>query len=155
MTYHFIDAKDCPDIDTSVDVTATVQGVKHDAVATLEFLLDENRVIEFFRDEDGSLARGTQSVDHDVIGEDIQFLLFFALDIGFTSQTDAIIAVMSDRVSGKEMPQTNRLIKRALRTLVAMNLEVNPMALRSSVRSPVASGPRRNCSERMWLAGPS
>jgi len=35
--------------------------------------------------------------------------------------------------------------------LVAINLEVNEMAVSNMVRSPVAAGPRRRPSLRMWL----
>ena len=44
-----------------------------------------------------------------------------------------------------------RLIRRAFRTLVAMNLDVVWVAVRSSVKSPVATAPRLNWSERTWL----
>ncbi len=47
----------------------------------------------------------------------------------------------------------HRLIRRAFRTLVAMNLDVVWMAVKSRVRSPVAAAPRLNWSERTWLAG--
>jgi len=47
--------------------------------------------------------------------------------------------------------ETDRLMRRALRTLLAMNLEANPMEFRRRVKSPVAAAPRRICSERMWL----
>lgn len=39
----------------------------------------------------------------------------------------------------------------AFLTLVAINLEVKEMAVRSRVRSPVAAGPRRKPSLRTWL----
>lgn len=42
-------------------------------------------------------------------------------------------------------------MRRALRTLVAMNLEVTWMAVRSKVRSPVAAWPRRSWSCRTCL----
>ena len=43
------------------------------------------------------------------------------------------------------------MISLAFRTLVAINLEVNEMAVSNMVRSPVAAGPRRRPSLRMWL----
>lgn len=46
---------------------------------------------------------------------------------------------------------TNRLMSRARRTLVAMNLDVTWMAVSSSVRSPVASAPSRSWSCKTCL----
>ena len=43
---------------------------------------------------------------------------------------------------------THKLIRRAFRTLVAMNLDVVWMAVRRRVRSPVAAAPRLNWSAR-------
>ena len=53
--------------------------------------------------------------------------------------------------AGRITRATHRLISRAFRTLVAMNLEVVWMAVRRSVRSPVAAAPRLNWSARTWL----
>lgn len=50
-----------------------------------------------------------------------------------------------------EQRETYRLMSRAFLTFVAMNLDVSSIALRSNVRSPVAAGPRRSWSLRIWL----
>lgn len=53
----------------------------------------------------------------------------------------------------EEVQTTHRLIRRAFRTLVAMNLDVVWIAVRRRVRSPVATVPRLNCWLKTWLEG--
>ena len=69
------------------------------------------------------------------------------------AQTEAAAAEGQVTTAGAERITrvAHRLIKRAFRTLVAMNLDVVWIAVRSSVRSPVATAPRLNWSERTWL----
>lgn len=82
QTHDLINPKDRPDIHTSVDIAAPIQGIKHDTVFPLVLILDNDCVFEFFRDEHCGLAGGAEGVDHDVVGEDVELLLLFALDVG-------------------------------------------------------------------------
>jgi predicted LPLAT superfamily acyltransferase len=45
-----IDAKDCSDVYTGVDVAATVQGVEDDTVLPPVAILDEDSLLVLFRD---------------------------------------------------------------------------------------------------------
>lgn len=47
VTYHPIDAKDGTNVDTSIDIAATVERVKDDAIFTLVSLLDKDRFFVF------------------------------------------------------------------------------------------------------------
>ena len=66
-THDLVDSEYGADVDTRVDVAATVQRVEDDAILALIPILDDDRVLEFFRDEHGTLAGCAQRVDHDVI----------------------------------------------------------------------------------------
>jgi hypothetical protein len=76
--------------------------------------------------------------------------LLLALYVGLSCQPDPTSIPMRPNSVSKE-GQAYKLMRRALRTLVAINLDVTWIALRSRVRSPVAAGPRRNCSARTEL----
>lgn len=89
-SYDLVDSEDGADVDTCVDVAATVQGIEHDAVFALVALLHNNGVLQLFGNKDCGFARCAEGIHHDIIGQDIQLLLLFALDIGLTGQTDAV-----------------------------------------------------------------
>jgi hypothetical protein len=90
-TYDLVYPEDGPDVDTSVYIAATVQRIEDDAVFPLVLILDDDSFLVFFRDEHRGLSGGAEGVDHDVIGEDVKFLLFLALDIGLPCQTDSML----------------------------------------------------------------
>lgn len=48
MAYDVVDTEDCPNINTSIDVTATVQGVENDAVLPPEAVLNDNSFLILF-----------------------------------------------------------------------------------------------------------
>lgn len=96
--YQCVDSKDGTDVDAGVDVAATVEGVENDAVLALVASFNDDRVLELFGNENGRLARRPEGIDHDVIGEDIQLLLFFPLNVGFSRETDAGTGGMRTRI---------------------------------------------------------
>ena len=63
-----IDAKDCSDVYTGVDVAATVQGVEDDTVLPPVAVLDKDGLLVLFRDKDCGLSGCPKAVDHDVVG---------------------------------------------------------------------------------------
>lgn len=98
-TYQCIDSKDGPDVNTSIDVAAAVEGVKNDTVPTFVTLFDDDRVVQLFGNKNGRLARSPEGIDHDVIGQDVQLFLFLALDIGFSCKSNAGTDTMRTRGS--------------------------------------------------------
>ncbi len=89
-THDFVDTEDGSDVDTCVDITASVEWIEYDAVATAMLLFDDDSIFELLGDEDGGLSGSSEGIDHNVVGEDIEFLLVLALYIGFACQADAI-----------------------------------------------------------------
>jgi len=87
--YQCVDAKDGPDVNTSIDVAATVKGVKNDTELASVTLFDDDRVIELFGNKNSRFARSTEGIDHDIVGQDVQLLLFLPLDIGFSCKPNA------------------------------------------------------------------
>ena len=53
-------------------------------------IVNDDRIVQFFRDEHGRLARGAQGIDHDIVREDVELLLFLALDVHLARQADTI-----------------------------------------------------------------
>lgn len=143
-TYHFVNSKDSTDVDTGIDVTAAVKRIENDTVFAPVLLFDDDSIVEFFGDKDSGLPRSAESVDHDVVREDIQFLLLLALDIGFTCQAYPAKQLVRALPMKRQSADTYKLMSRALRTFVAMNLDVTWIAVNSNVRSPVAAGPSRS-----------
>ena len=144
-TYQCVDSKDGPDVNTSVDVAATIEGVENDTVLASVTFFDDDRVLELFGNKNSRLARSPEGINHDVIGQDVQLLLFLPLNVGFSCKSNAETGAMRTQRSRRWLSRcTYRLMRRALRTLVAMNLDVTWMAVRSNVRSPVAAAPRRS-----------
>lgn len=66
--YDVVDTKDCPNVDTGVDVAAAVQGIEDDAVLPSVAVFNDNGLLVLFRDEDCGLSGGPEAVDHDVVG---------------------------------------------------------------------------------------
>lgn len=66
-THHSVNAEDSTNIHTSVDVAATVEWIEHNAVFASLFLLNDDRVVEFFGNEHSSFPRRPKRVDHDII----------------------------------------------------------------------------------------
>lgn len=88
-TYQCVDSKDSPNVHTSIDVAATVEGIENDTVLAPVTFFDNDRVFEFFGNENGRLSRSPEGIDHDVIRQDIQLLLFFPLNISFSCESNA------------------------------------------------------------------
>jgi hypothetical protein len=93
ISHDFVDPKDGSDIDTSIDIAATIQRIEDNAVLSLVPVFDNDSVIEFFRDEHGRLARRAQGVDHDVIRQDVELFLLFTLDVRLARGTDPGVRV--------------------------------------------------------------
>lgn len=87
--YHCIDTKDGPDVNASIDVAATVKGVENDTELASVTLFDDDRVLELFRNKNSRFARSTEGIDHDIVGQDVQLLLFLPLNIGFSCKPNA------------------------------------------------------------------
>lgn len=83
QAHDLIYAENGADVDTSVDVAGSIQGIEYYAVLALVASLDDDRLFEFFRNKHCGSSGGTQSVDHNIIRQDIQLLLLFSLDVGF------------------------------------------------------------------------
>src|SRR5258708_5434686 len=88
--YDLVDTKDSTNVDTCIDVAATVQRIEDDTVFAAEALFDHDSLVQFFRDEDGRLPRGSKSIDHNIVREHIEFLLFFALNVCLASQAHSV-----------------------------------------------------------------
>ena len=85
-----IDAKDRSDVYTSVDVAATIQGIEDDAVLPPVAVFDENGLLVLLRDEDRGFSGGPETVDHDIVGQYIELLLFLSLNVRLPSHSDPI-----------------------------------------------------------------
>lgn len=93
-TYQCVDSKDGPDVNTSVDVAAAVEGVENDTILASVTLFNDDRVLELLGDKNSRLARCPEGIDHDVIRQDVQLLLFFPLNIGFSCKSNTEIGAM-------------------------------------------------------------
>ena len=88
-TYDTVDTKDGTDVYAGIDVAATIQRIKHNTVVALVLVLDDDGFIKLLRDKHRCLAGSSERIDHDVIGQNIQFLLRLALNVGLPSETNA------------------------------------------------------------------
>ena len=77
-----VNTKDGSDVHTGIDIATAIERIKDDTVFPPVFLVNDDGFFEFFGNQDSSLSGGSERVDHDVVGEDVEFLLFFALNIG-------------------------------------------------------------------------
>jgi hypothetical protein len=89
IPHDLINSEDCAHVDTGINVAASVKRIKYDAVLSLVLVFNDDGLFELFRDEDCRLARRTKGINHDIIRKYVQFLLFFALHIGVSSQADS------------------------------------------------------------------
>jgi hypothetical protein len=139
VTHNLVHSKDGADVDTGVNVGATIQRVKHDTVVALETSIistltttaDDDGLLQLLRDQYGSLAGRAEGVDHDLVREDIELLLVLALHVLFAGQTDAVttgllewVADAAREMKGMLARKAHRLMRRAFRTFEAMYLEV-------------------------------
>jgi len=157
-THNFVDSKDGPNINAGIDIAAAIKRVEHDAIRAPVALLDDDCVIEFLGNKNGGPAGSAEGVDHDIVSEDVEFLLFLALYVRLSREPDPTVRAQTvlllllfgnvGNVAAEVHKETYRLMSRAFRTFVAMNLDVTWIAVKSSVRSPVAASPRRMWS---WL----
>lgn len=90
-----VDPKDRPDVDSRVDVATPVERVESDTIVADEVSVcgvgaDHDRVLPFLGDEDATLSTGSEGVDHDLVREDVELLLFFTLDVLPAGQTDQV-----------------------------------------------------------------
>jgi len=149
-TYDFVDSKDGPDRDTTINVGASVEGIKDDTVLAPVLIFDENSVLVLLRDHDRHLVGRSKCIHKDLVRNDIQFFLVFALNVrgvgkagpirrGEQKERDEFNCNMAASQSLAYRTRTYMLIKLALRTLEATNLQPSWMAVSSRVRSPEAS----------------
>jgi hypothetical protein len=102
-TYDLVDTKDGTDINTSINVTRSIQRIKHDtAILSALFrnrwnhvlcaftVTNDNSLVNFLADHDTTFPTSPQSIDHDIITQYIEFLLIFSLDIGSSGQSDKV-----------------------------------------------------------------
>lgn len=87
-TYDTVDTKDGTDVYSGIDVAATVQRIKHNTVVALVLVLNDDGFIELLRNKHRCFAGSSEGIDHDVIGQNIQFLLRLALNVGLPGKTD-------------------------------------------------------------------
>ena len=85
-----VDTEDRSNVYTSVDVAATVQRIENDAVLPPIAVLDNDSFFVLFRDENGGFSGGPETVDHDIVGQHVKFLLFLPLNVRLTSQPDTM-----------------------------------------------------------------
>ena len=67
LTYDLINAENRPNVHTSVDVTAAIEWIKYDTVFALQLILDDDRLIQLFGNQDSRLSGCSESVNHDII----------------------------------------------------------------------------------------
>lgn len=84
-----INPKNRPNVHTSIDVAAAVKWIKYNTVLALLPIVDNDRFIQLFRDQDGGLSGCAEGIDHNIVGEHIKLFLLFALHIRFTGETNA------------------------------------------------------------------
>lgn len=89
-THDLVYTKDGADVHTGVDVAAAVERVEDDAVFALVRVLDDDGIVDLLRDEHGALAGCPEGVDHDVVREYVEFLLFLALHVCLSRHSDAM-----------------------------------------------------------------
>ncbi len=121
-----INSKNCADVYTSIDVAASIQWIENNTILSFVSVFDDDGLVEFFRHKYGGLAGRAKRVHHDIIRKYVELLLFFALYVRFASQTDPGSDFSDPRKDMIGVEQcADRLMRRALRTLVAMNLETS------------------------------
>jgi hypothetical protein len=96
IPHDLIYSEDCANVDTRVNVAASVKRIKYDAILSLVLVFNDDGLFELFRDEDSRLARRTKGINHDIIRKYVQFLLFFALYIGVSGQADSKSVEVND-----------------------------------------------------------
>lgn len=79
ISYHTIDAKDGTNINTSINITATIQGIKDNDILPAPF--NYNSLIVFLGYHHLDFTRSLEAVDENLIGQDIELFDIFALDI--------------------------------------------------------------------------
>lgn len=94
-TYHSVDTKDRANVHTSIDIATAIKRVEDDAILSSVFFLDDDCIVKLLGHKNCRLSRCTKSIDHNIIGEHVQLLLFFTLHVRFTCQT--YTDPMSDR----------------------------------------------------------
>jgi hypothetical protein len=96
------DGEDGADGDVHVDVGRAIQRIEGNQVlAARELGRDGEHVVHLFRCHTGQMAAPAQRIQHDVIGDDVQLLLRFTLDVlaaGTAQHTDqrALVDLMGD-----------------------------------------------------------
>lgn len=162
VTYDFVDTKDCTNINTSVNVTRSVQGVEYNTAAlsaplpwfSVKYVLstlgvtNDDSLIDLLRNHDATFPTSPQGVHHDIITEHIQFLLIFTLNIGSSGQSNEIDEPSFTDV-GCDVFRCD--LSSVLRPSRNDWKGLTWMATRSMVRSPVALSPRALCWESKCL----
>jgi hypothetical protein len=80
------DTENGTDRNVAVNVTGSIEGVEGDAVLTGLLLGDDDGILLLLRNEHGANSRVDESVDHHVIGHDVELLLIIAGAIYLTSK---------------------------------------------------------------------
>jgi hypothetical protein len=88
ISHDLVYSKDCANVDTGINITASIERIKHDTILSLVSIFDDDSLVEFLRHKHGGLARCTQGIDHDIIRENVEFLLLFPLHICVAGQTN-------------------------------------------------------------------
>ena len=94
----FEDAEDGTDADVDVDVGGAVKGVEEEEVVTCgEVLRDGEDLFHFFGGHAGEGTAPAAAVDEHVVGDNVEFFLFFALDVfGACTAEDACKGTLGD-----------------------------------------------------------
>jgi hypothetical protein len=107
VTHNPVYAKDSPDIHTSIDITAAVERIEHNAVFTPVLLLDDDGLFVLLGDEHSGPPGCTKGIYHDIVREHIEFLLLFTLDVGLSGKTDPNLEASVEQVQGRGLGRTN------------------------------------------------
>ncbi len=87
------DGEDGADIDVDVDVGGAVEGVEDDDVfAGGGGAVEDEGLFVFFGDEGGDAVTKAEAVEEGLVGVDVEFLLGFAVDVGFASRANDVVA---------------------------------------------------------------
>jgi hypothetical protein len=93
--HELVNAKDCANVDTGIDVGASIQGIKAHGVTTTSRLVENDCLVVFLGresarlplcdvsrhylgNENRSLSTVPERIDHDLVREDVEFLLLLA-----------------------------------------------------------------------------
>lgn len=85
-----VDTENGTDRDTGVEVRRTVNGIASDGVVSVLGVAEEDDILLLFGNQQGALSRGAHGLNEEVIGDDIELLLFVTGGVGGTGQTSEV-----------------------------------------------------------------